>query len=83
MSNDILPENDEGERHGYCEEYWHTDELWYKGVMVNGGIYGYFEVYDKDGSVVKYYTGYFLNHKVSDNNKEGYCYIWCRDVVDE
>jgi len=82
MSNDIRPENEEGYLHGYCEYYFASGKLDSRGVWVNGARYGYFEDYDSNGSVVEYWTGYYLgNRKVSADNEIGYCYIWDKEEV--
>jgi len=66
----------------YKEDYFSDGQLDWKGVEVNGSMYGCIESYWKDGSVCKYDTGYFLDEeKVSSDNKKGYCYIWCKVVV--
>jgi len=79
---DIVPNNDKGELHGYCEVYWDAGQLMCQGVVVNGKGYGYYKWYDFDGSVDKDGTGYFFNgDKISDINEEGYCYIWCKEAV--
>jgi len=78
---DILPKNEEGNWHGYCEQYWNNSgDLMWKGVRVNGLRYGCHEEYN--GGVYEYETGYFLGGiKVSVDNKEGYCFIWCKVIV--
>jgi len=74
---DIAPINKGGFWHGYCKEYHDNGQLMWEGVCVNGGRCGYFESYWSDGSVDKYWTGYWMNgNRISDNNKQGYCYIW-------
>jgi len=82
---DILPENAEGEFNGYCESYhFLSDGLWWKGVMVNGNLYGYYHKYNSDGSFNDYWSGYFLNDEhISTNNEEGYCYIWDKEEYKE
>jgi len=68
----------------YYEENYRINngQLGLKGVKVNGKWHGYFEVYNEDGSVNDYFTGYFMNGcNVSDNNEKGYCLIWCKKVV--
>jgi len=38
--------------------------------------------YYPDGGVLEDSTGYFLDdHKVSDSNEAGYCFIWCKVIV--
>jgi len=82
MSKSILPENNKGELHGYCESYYSDGQLWWKGVFVNGYRHGYCEFY-WDGNVNKKYTGYFLGaNLISNDNEKGYCYIWCKGIVD-
>jgi len=75
--NDILPKNIERKLHGYCEVYWSNGQLCWKGVRINGRRYGYFKHYCENGSVNEDWTGYFFNSdKISEDNKDGYCYIW-------
>jgi len=82
MSKDIVPENEEGNLHGYCEAYWENGKLMWKGVQINGWAYGYHEAYNLDGGVDEYGTGYWMNgYKASDDNEIGYCLIWCKDIV--
>ena len=80
MNKDILPTNKEG-FHGYCEWYWSNGQLGWKGTCSNGFKYGYQEQYRRDGSVNKDWVGYFLDdNRISKDNKEGYCYIWNRQI---
>jgi len=85
---DIIPVNnkdvkiDYGNGMEYCEEYFDTGNLAWKGVLVNGEDYGYFEYYYDDGSIDVDFTGYCFNdYKVSANNEEGYCLIWSKAVL--
>jgi len=79
---DIIPVNEEGKLHGYCEKYWITGQLLRKGVYANGKLYGYYEWCHRDGVIDKDWSGYFLGGiKVSDTNKEGYCLIWLKVIV--
>jgi len=78
---DILPKNEDGRLHGYCEEYWGNGNLNWKGVMVRGKMYGYRECYVWDGGISEYRTGYWMNNKISDDNEEGYCYIWDKEEL--
>jgi len=76
MDKDIIPRNDKDERHGYCERCYDNGRLYYKGVYVNGNAHGYFEVYNRNGSIDETYTGYRMSgEKVNRYNEEGYCYI--------
>jgi len=82
MSKDIDPRNKEGLLNGYCEIYWDHSGLFWKGVMIDGDMYGYIESYKEDGSVHNYYTGYWINDvRVNSDNADGCCYIWCKEVV--
>jgi len=83
MSKDILPKNKKGELHGYCESHHENGQLRWKGVCVNSMMCGYHESYRVNGKVDRDYTSYWMSgNKVSVDNKEGYCYIWCREVLD-
>jgi hypothetical protein len=55
--------NEKNQRHGYWEEYFSDDTLWYKGNYMNGSLYckgdynydeylGYWEWYNIDGELV-------------------------------
>jgi len=80
MSKDIRINYDNGMY--YSEVYWDNGKLGWKGVFTSSGRLGYFEDYNKDGSVYKDYAGYWMNsNKASDDNKEGYCYIWDKVAV--
>jgi len=80
---EILPTNDKGDWHGYCVKYYHSNgQLWWKGVWVNGGMFGSHEHYFYEGDINKSWTGYFLDgNKISDDNNKGYCYIWEKEVI--
>ena len=43
--------NEKGVRHGYWEDYWRSDQLWFKGYYVNGIRHGYFESYYENGQL--------------------------------
>jgi len=82
MSKDIESKNEAGKLHGYCEYYFSNGQLMWKGVMVNGSRYSYHEDYNSDGSAFKDWTGYYIGgHRVSSDNEEGCCYIWCKEAV--
>jgi len=77
MGKNIMPLNDKRQLHGYCERYYYSGQLLWKGVKANGARCGCHKAYYVDGSVHEDYAGYFFNEvKVSDNNEKGYCYIW-------
>jgi hypothetical protein len=83
---DILPEDENGDWHGYCESYWNNGNLIWRGVIFHGIWYGYFDEYNEDGSVDEEGTGYWLsgrcrNDRISRNNVEGFCYIWNREEL--
>lgn len=76
----MLTYNDKNELHGWCEWYHENGKLWQRCVYINDCIHGYFESYDKDGSLD--WVGYYLNDvKISEDNEEGYCYIWGRAIA--
>jgi len=82
MSEDITPKNSKGKWHGYCEIYFNNGLLSCKGVRVNDKLYGYHGGYNNNGSVDDDWTGYYLNdEKASDDNEEGYCYIWEKEEL--
>jgi len=82
MVKDILPVDDNGQFHGYCEVYFKNGQLWWNGVRVNGKRYGYREWYDDDGSICEGLTGYFLDDRhISTDNEKGYCFIWDKAVL--
>jgi len=86
MSKNIEPKNSKGLWHGYVETYHANGKLRWKGVYFTRNMYGYHANYWEDGKILDR-SGYFLggtwDHKVSDDNKEGYCYIWDREALDE
>jgi len=83
IKKDISPRNNKGEYHGYCELYWGSGNLKWKGVMVNNRMTGYFEQYHENGIKWEYGTGYWIDgKKVSDdNNKKGYCIIFIYTTI--
>jgi antitoxin component YwqK of YwqJK toxin-antitoxin module len=54
-NKNISSYNDQGEAHGYWEEYYSNGQLWYKGNYVNGNEHGYWESYYSNGQL--YYKG--------------------------
>jgi len=81
-SKDILPENEEGLLHGYCEVCYDDGQLKWKGVCVHVYWFGYQEYYNRDGSVDENGTGYWMSgNKVSADNEIGYCLIWNREEL--
>ena len=82
MIKDILPEDESGHCHGYCEVYM-DGVLYWRGVRFHGYNQGYHESYDTDGTIKDKTTGYYLGEdmyygRISIDNKEGYCYMWNR-----
>jgi len=76
-SKDIIPVNADGQFDGYCETYWETGELAWQGVYVNGERNGYIVSYYKDGTVIKGWSGYWMNgDRINNDNNKGYCYTW-------
>jgi len=62
----------------YCERYYESGRLSWKGVIVNDKLFGYYEFYNS-GVVSKISTGYYLyDKKVSVDNENGYCLIWSK-----
>ncbi len=59
MTKDIKPVNEEGQEHGYWEEYWFTGNLMYKGYYNNGNRHGYWEEYYTNGN--PWFKGNFNN----------------------
>jgi antitoxin component YwqK of YwqJK toxin-antitoxin module len=51
-NKDIKPLNENGERHGYWEDYYSNGQLAYKGNYVNSNRHGYWEVYYNNGQLV-------------------------------
>jgi len=80
-TKDVIPVNDKGQWHGYCKIYKDTGELLYKGLYINGNAYGCFKHYFSDGLILENYC--LKNITVSNENKEGYCFIWSKEAVDE
>jgi len=75
MSEDIRI--DYGNGMFYEEDSFKNGQLCWKGVSVDICEFGYIEIYNDDGSIWEYGTGYFLNgYKVSADNEGGYCYVW-------
>jgi hypothetical protein len=77
---DIVPTDEYGRLHGYCEEYYDDSGLlsWF-GVCVHGRWCGYVEDYYFTG-VLDIDTGYWINDcKISSDNAEGYCYVWNKE----
>jgi len=82
MNKDIIPKNELGKVHGYCEFYYASGQLGFKGVWVNHKRCGYCVYSHSDGSMNKTDTGYYLNNnEISDTNDSGYCYIWLKVIV--
>lgn len=67
LSKDITPYNDNGEMHGYWEEYFNNGKLKYTGTYVNGKKHGSFSFYYPTGE--EYKTGTYVKGK-----KHG---VWC------
>lgn len=53
--------NENGEYHGYWEQYYHNGNLWYKGSFINGRRHGLWEYYHDNGKLM--YKGNYLNGK--------------------
>jgi len=51
MKEDIEPRNDNGQPHGYWEQYRPNGKLWYKCVFINGKQNGFEEYYWTDGKL--------------------------------
>jgi antitoxin component YwqK of YwqJK toxin-antitoxin module len=60
--------NENGERHGYWEEYYDNGKLAYKGNYVNGKRHGYWESYYSNGEL--YYKGFYDMGKEVDYNPD-------------
>jgi len=80
-SEEKLQRNEEGHYDGWCEAYYSPSQLRWQGMMVNGRRYGYFKYYTSSGD--KYFeTGYYSGeYRISDDNKNGYCYIWRKERI--
>ena len=50
-SKDITPLNEQGEPHGYWEDYYANGQLSSKGNYVNGKEHGYWEWYYSNGQL--------------------------------
>jgi len=50
-NKDIRPYNENGEPHGYWEDYFSNGQLCYKGNFVNGKEHGYWESYYDNGQL--------------------------------
>ena len=48
----IIPTNDKGHAHGYCELFWDNGKLRYKGNFINGKPIGYSESYNINGNLI-------------------------------
>jgi antitoxin component YwqK of YwqJK toxin-antitoxin module len=49
----IIPRNNKGQQHGYCELYWDDGHLWYKRFFHNGKEIGYEETYWHSGKLLR------------------------------
>lgn len=54
---DKMPRNDNGQKHGLWEVYWHNGG-WYNGNFIDGIEYGYFNInfYGKCETLKEYYV---------------------------
>ena len=48
MNKSIRPKNNNGQPHGYWEDYYVNGALAYKGHYINGKEVGYWEMYCRD-----------------------------------
>ena len=67
--------NENGQRHGYWEDYWYQGQLWFKGYYVNGKLDGYWEEYHHNGQL--WFKGNFINceqvgYWITSNNEYYY-----------
>ena len=58
-SKDITPRNEQGQRHGYWEDYYENGQLMSKGNYVNGKAHGYWKDYSYNGKL-EYKTYYII-----------------------
>lgn len=59
--------NENGEKEGLWVSYWDNGQLWDKGEFKNGMMKGYWESYERDGSISNFMTGTWKNgKKISD-----------------
>jgi antitoxin component YwqK of YwqJK toxin-antitoxin module len=61
MKKDITPKNNQGQPHGYWEQYWSDGQLDYKGSYNNGKRDGWWECYWLDSQL--WYRGNYINEK--------------------